>query len=82
MSEQTVANTRAQMDRLQLEVSELKGQKGVEDITVGDYLLARLDQLQVTVSTSWDCAARSRLISASEHVRSSWRLQPRLPRPC
>ncbi|KAL1743970.1 thiamine diphosphate-binding protein [Schizophyllum fasciatum] len=48
MSEQTVANTRAQMDRLQLEVNELKGQKGVEEITVGDYLLARLDQLQVT----------------------------------
>ncbi|TRM60352.1 thiamine diphosphate-binding protein [Schizophyllum amplum] len=48
MAEQTVASTRAQMDRLQLELQDLKHAQGVEDITVGDYLLARLDQLQIT----------------------------------
>jgi pyruvate decarboxylase len=37
----------AHVDRLRLEVTELKKEQGSEDISIGDYLLTRLEQLGV-----------------------------------
>lgn len=38
-----------EMDRLKLELQALKEEKGVQDIYIGDYLLSRLEQLDVKV---------------------------------
>ncbi|KAF5382607.1 hypothetical protein D9615_002967 [Tricholomella constricta] len=48
MATETSAALQAEINRLQLEVSSLKAQQGTEQITVGNYLLARLEQLGVT----------------------------------
>lgn len=42
----------AEVARLRLEVQALQANKGMEKITVGNYLLARLAQLGVRVSAS------------------------------
>lgn len=52
MSTQTSAALQAEINRLQLEVQSLKAEQGSELISVGNYLLARLAQLGVTVSMS------------------------------
>jgi hypothetical protein len=40
---------KSQVDRLSLEVHTLKAESGTENISIGNYLLARLAQLHVTV---------------------------------
>jgi len=40
---------KSQVDRLRLEVHSLKATTGAENISIGNYLLARLTQLRVTV---------------------------------
>ena len=42
---------KSQVDRLTLQVHSLKAETGAQDISVGNYLLARLAQLHVTVRT-------------------------------
>ena len=39
----------AEIDRLRLQVHSLKGQNGAQSISIGNYLLARLEQLGVQV---------------------------------
>jgi len=39
----------AEIDRLRLEVHNLKGESGAQNISIGNYLLARLEQLGVKV---------------------------------
>ncbi|KAF8073823.1 thiamine diphosphate-binding protein [Lyophyllum atratum] len=48
MATQTSAALKAEISRLQLELQNLKTQSGTKEITVGDYLLKRLEQLGVT----------------------------------
>lgn len=50
MSKQSTAALEAEIHRLNLEVHTLKAQQGSE-ISVGNYLLTRLEQLGVTVSS-------------------------------
>jgi pyruvate decarboxylase len=40
----------AEIDRLRLQVHALKGECGAQNISIGNYLLARLEQLGVTVN--------------------------------
>ena len=40
----------AELDRLRLEVHTLKAESGAQMISIGNYLLTRLEQLNVTVS--------------------------------
>lgn len=40
----------AELDRLRLEVHTLKAESGAQMISIGNYLLTRLKQLNVTVS--------------------------------
>jgi hypothetical protein len=40
---------KSQVDRLSLEIHTLKAEAGAENISIGNYLLARLAQLNVTV---------------------------------
>jgi len=40
----------AELDRLRLEVHTLKAESGAQMISIGNYLLTRLEQLDVTVS--------------------------------
>ena len=42
---------KSQVDRLSLEVHSLKAETRAQDISIGNYLLARLSQLRVTVRT-------------------------------
>ena len=51
----TVEVLKSQVDRLTLEVQSLKAETGAENISVGNYLLARLAQLHVTVRTISTC---------------------------
>ena len=39
----------AEIDRLRLEIHSLKGHSGAQSISIGNYLLARLEQLGVQV---------------------------------
>ena len=48
MSQETAL--RAELDRLKLELDSLKASNKSEEILIGNYLLARLAQLNVTVS--------------------------------
>ena len=52
----TVEVLKSQVDRLSLEIHSLKAKTGAEDISVGNYLLARLAQLHVTVRTIPTCS--------------------------
>ena len=52
----TVEALKSQVDRLKLEVQSLKAETGTENISVGNYLLTRLAQLNVTVSTISACS--------------------------
>lgn len=47
----TVEALKSQVDRLTLEIHSLRAEKGAENISVGNYLLTRLAQLDVTVRT-------------------------------
>ena len=51
-SQQTTA-LETEIHRLQLELHTLKREQGSETITVGNYLLARLEQLGVKVRSNW-----------------------------
>lgn len=53
MSTEGSAALQAEINRLHLQVDSLKADKGKETIDVGNYLLARLEQLGVTVSLSF-----------------------------
>ncbi|GLB38474.1 putative TPP enzyme family protein [Lyophyllum shimeji] len=48
MSSQLSTALQAELNRLKLEVHSLRSQQGAEQITVGNYLLTRLEQLGVT----------------------------------
>lgn len=49
MTTQASAALQAEVNRLQLEVQSLKVEQGSEHISIGNYLLTRLEQLGVTV---------------------------------
>lgn len=49
MTTQASAALQAEVNRLQLEVQSLKAEQGSQHISIGNYLLARLAQLGVTV---------------------------------
>ena len=42
----------AELDRLRLQVQSLKVESGIPNVSIGNYLLTRLEQLGVTVSNS------------------------------
>lgn len=46
---QNTTSFQAEVDRLKLEVQTLQVKQGVENISIGNYLLNRLAQLGVTV---------------------------------
>ncbi|KAK7048297.1 pyruvate decarboxylase [Favolaschia claudopus] len=48
MSTQTATSLQAEVNRLRLQLESLQAKDGSEPINVGDYLLARLEQLKVT----------------------------------
>ncbi|KAJ7784633.1 pyruvate decarboxylase [Mycena metata] len=48
MSSQAASSLQAEVDRLRLQLESLQAKDGSEPITIGNYLLARLEQLQVT----------------------------------
>ena len=52
----SVEALKSQVDRLNLEIHSLKAEKGAESISVGNYLLARLAQLDVKVRTIPTCS--------------------------
>ena len=52
----SVEALKSQVDRLNLEIHSLKAEKGAENISVGNYLLARLAQLDVKVRTIPTCS--------------------------
>jgi hypothetical protein len=52
----TVEVLKSQVDRLSLAVHSLKAEAGAENISIGNYLLARLAQLHVTVRTIPSCS--------------------------
>lgn len=66
----------AEVNRLKLKLQALEVEDGSEQIYVGQYLLARLEQLGVTVSSLSPLSSRSSPCD-KVHVRSAWRLQPR-----
>ena len=43
-------DTNAELDRLRLQVQSLKVESGIPNVSIGNYLLTRLEQLGVTVS--------------------------------
>lgn len=47
MSSPSDKSLNAQVDRLRLELHELKQEQGALDVRIGDYLLTRLEQLGV-----------------------------------
>jgi len=54
MASQSTTALEAEIHRLQLELHTLKREQGSDEtITVGNYLLARLEQLGVKVSFRW-----------------------------
>ena len=53
MASQSTAALEAEIHRLQHELNTLKQDQGSETITVGNYLLARLEQLGVKVRSNW-----------------------------
>ena len=58
MSSQGEAASRAEADRLRLELQELKEKEGIKDTYVGSYLLERLVQLGVKVCLVLICKTR------------------------
>jgi hypothetical protein len=52
----SVEALKSQVDRLNLEVHSLKAETGAESISVGNYLLTRLAQLDVKVRTIPSCS--------------------------
>jgi hypothetical protein len=55
----SVEALKSEVDRLNLEVQSLKAETGAENISVGNYLLTRLAQLNVTVRTIPTCSPLS-----------------------
>lgn len=50
-STQPAASLQAEVNRLRLQVESLQVKDGAAPIAIGDYILARLEQLKVTVSS-------------------------------
>ena len=53
MATSSIAALEAQLQHLQLKFRTLEQERGSETITVGNYLLTRLEQLGVKVRSSW-----------------------------
>jgi hypothetical protein len=49
----------AEIGRLRLQVHNLKGESGAQNISIGNYLLARLEQLGVRVSDTFQSWSRN-----------------------
>ena len=68
----SVEALKSQVDRLNLEVHSLKAGTGAENISVGNYLLARLAQLNVTVRTIPTCSPHRCLTFRIVDVWCAW----------
>jgi hypothetical protein len=73
MSTQPASSLQAEVNRLRLQLESLQVKDGSEPITVGDYLLARLEQLKVTVSTGKGILASQMIYDPPENVWGSRR---------
>jgi hypothetical protein len=75
MTTQASAALQAEVNRLQLEIQSLKVEQGSEQISIGNYLLSRLEQLGVTVRGTISVLVRLSCVVAV-HVWRARGLQP------
>jgi hypothetical protein len=78
MSAQPDASLQAEVNRLRLQLESLQAKDGSEPIAIGDYLLARLEQLKVTVGTSLGLLLPLIIPARAENVWCPWRFQSRI----
>jgi pyruvate decarboxylase len=73
MSSDAVSPLQAEVNRLRLQLQTLQANNASEPIEVGNYLLARLEQLKVTVRRTVPLESRSKsLMLGKENVRRPW----------
>jgi hypothetical protein len=77
MSTPSAPSLQAEIDRLRLQVEALQKDGSGEAISIGNYLLARLEQLKVTVSTLCSALIFYHMLLPG-NVRRPGRLQSRL----